>query len=61
MRNLPPVFLLNCVCDFVRVNPCSPRTEQADFDWIKRFIHFHGKRHRPGVEPYLIQLDQMFD
>ncbi len=37
------------------------RTEQAHFDWIKRSIHFHGKRHPPGVEAYLMQLDRMFD
>ena len=51
MADVPHVFLLNCVCDFTRVKPYSPRTEQANFDWIKRFIHFHGKRHRPRSRP----------
>jgi hypothetical protein len=32
MGNVPPVFLLNCVCDFICVKPFSPRTEQAHFD-----------------------------
>ena len=47
MADVPPVLLLNCVCNFTGVKPKSPRTEQAHFDSIKRFIHFHGKRHRP--------------
>jgi hypothetical protein len=58
MGNLPPVFLLNCVCDFIHVNPCSPRTAQAYFDRIRRCIQFHGKRRRPGVEAYLMHLDK---
>jgi hypothetical protein len=53
MGDVPPVFLLNCVGDFICVKRYSPRTEQAYLDWIKRFIHFHGKRHRPRVEAYL--------
>ena len=51
MADVPPVFLLNCACDFTRVKHYSPRTEQAYFEWIKRFIHFHGKRHRPRSRP----------
>jgi hypothetical protein len=47
----PPVFLLNCAGDFIRVKHYSPRTEQANFDRIKRFIDFHGKRHPPEVTP----------
>ena len=47
MGDVPPVFLLNCVCDFICVKPYSPRTERAHFGWIKRFIHFHGKRDPP--------------
>jgi hypothetical protein len=47
------VFLLNYVCDFICVKSYCPRTDQADLDWIKRFIHFHGKRHLPEVEAYL--------
>jgi hypothetical protein len=59
--DVPPVFLPNCGRIFIRVKPHSPRTEQANFDWIKRFIHFHGKRHPPGVEACLMRPDQMFD
>jgi hypothetical protein len=29
MGGVPPVFLLKCVCNFTRVKPYSPRTEQA--------------------------------
>ena len=31
MADLSHVFLLNC-CDFIRVKPYSPRTEQAYFE-----------------------------
>ena len=52
MGDVPPVFLVNCVCDFSCVKPYSPpRTEQPHLDSIKRFIHFHGKRHRPRSRP----------
>ena len=51
--DVPPVFLPNCICDFICVKPYSPRTEQAHFDSIKRFIHFHGKRHSLEVEARL--------
>jgi len=61
MGDVPPAFLLHCVCDFICVKPYSPRTEQAYFDWIKRFIHFHGKRHPPAVEAYLWHLGPLFD
>jgi hypothetical protein len=37
------------------------RTEHVYLDWIRRFIHFHGKRHPPGVETYLTRLDRMSD
>ena len=30
--DVPPAFLLHCVCDFICVKPYSPRTEQAYFD-----------------------------
>ena len=42
--------LLDCVRDCIRVKYFSLRTEQAYLDWIRRVIHFHGKRHPPGVE-----------
>ena len=32
MADVPHMFLLNCVCDFIRVKPYSPRTEQAYFE-----------------------------
>ena len=60
MGGVPPVFLLNCVRDFICVKPYSPRTEQADFDWIKRFIHFPGKRHPSEAEAYLRHLNRIF-
>lgn len=37
--------LLDQVRDRIRSKHYSLRTEQAYIDWIKRFIHFHGKRH----------------
>ena len=53
--DVPPVPLLNCVririC--IRVKQHSPQTEPPYLDWIKRFIHFHGKRHPPGVRAHL--------
>ncbi len=36
---------LEQVANAIRVRHYSIRTEQAYIDWIKRFIHFHGKRH----------------
>ena len=37
--------LLDQVRDRLRVKHYALRTEEADVDWIKRFILFHGKRH----------------
>jgi hypothetical protein len=45
MDTPPAPRLLDRVGDRIRVKHYSIRTEQADFDWIKRFIRFHGKRH----------------
>lgn len=53
--------LLDGVRDCIRVKYNSLRTERAYLDWIRRFIHFHGKRHPPGVETYLTRLDGMRD
>ena len=53
--------LLDGVRDCIRVKHYGPRTEQGYLDWIKRFIHFHGKRHPPEVEAYLWHLGRMFD
>ena len=58
--DVPPVFLPKCICDFICLKPYSPPTEPAYFDWIKRFIHFHGKRHSPEVEAYLRHLNRIF-
>jgi len=49
--NVPLVFLLNCIRDCIRLKQYSPHTEQPYLDWIKRFIHFHGKRHRQRSRP----------
>jgi len=35
----------------MRVKQYSPHTEQPHLDWIKHFIHFHGKRHRQRSRP----------
>jgi len=51
MCGVPPVFLLNCACDCICVKHYSPRIEQPYLDRIKRFIHFLGKRRRPGSGP----------
>ena len=54
---------LDGVRDRIRFKHYRPRTEQPYLDWIKRFIHFHGKR-RPcercasEVEACLTRLDQ---
>ena len=61
MGDVPPVFLLVCVRDFILGKYYSPRTEQAYCDWIKRFIHFQGKRHPPEVDAYPWHLGRMFD
>jgi site-specific recombinase XerD len=40
-----PRKLLDHVCDVLRVNHYSPRTEEAYLGWIRRFILFHNKKH----------------
>lgn len=37
--------LLDQVRELIRIRHYSIRTEQAYVQWIRRFIHFHGKRH----------------
>jgi len=37
--------LVDQVRDAIRVKHYSPRTEEAYWNWIKRFIIFHNKRH----------------
>ena len=61
MGDVPPVSLLICVRDFFCFKPYSPRAEQPYLDWIKRFIHIHGKPRPPEVEVYLWHLDRMFN
>ena len=41
----PQIPLLQRVRLKIRLKHYSLRTEQAYVDWIRRFIHFHGKRH----------------
>jgi hypothetical protein len=40
--------LLDQVREAIRARHYSRRTEEAYVGWIKRFILFHGKRHRVG-------------
>ena len=42
---LKPVGLLERARDVARYKHYSIRTEKAYVEWIRRFIHFHGKRH----------------
>jgi integron integrase len=53
--------LLDEVRRALRVRHRSPRTEEAYLYWIRRFIHFHGRRHprelgRPQVSEFLSSL-----
>ena len=41
----PPPTLLVRVRNSIRLKHYSIRTEQAYTDWIRRYVHFHGKRH----------------
>jgi integron integrase len=45
MDSSPPPTLLARVCSTIRLKHYSIRTEQAYTDWIRRYVHFHGKRH----------------
>jgi integron integrase len=40
----PPPTLLVRVRNAIRLKHYSIRTEQAYTDWIRRYVHFHGKR-----------------
>ena len=44
----PPPPLLARVRNAIRLKHYSIRTEQAYTEWIRRYVHFHGKRH-PSV------------
>src|SRR5262245_34991800 len=37
--------LLDQVREIIRIKHYSIRTEQAYLQWIRRYIHFHGRRH----------------
>ena len=41
----PKPRLLQQVRDAIRRKHYSPRTEESYVHWIRRFVHFHGKRH----------------
>jgi integrase len=45
MDAMEPPRLLFRVRDRIRLEHYSIRTEDAYVEWIRRFIHFHGKRH----------------
>ena len=56
-----PPRLLTQVRDRLRLKHYSLRTETAYVGWIKRYIHFHGKRHprdlgKADVEAFLTSL-----
>ncbi len=56
-----PPKLLEQLRESVRVRHYSLRTEDAYFDWARRFILFHGKRHpkdmgAPEVQAFLTHL-----
>jgi len=40
-----PPHLLKALRDAIRLKHYSLRTEETYVQWIRRFIHFHGKRH----------------
>ena len=47
-RNLessPPMRLLERVRELIRIRHYSIRTEQAYLQWIRRYIHFHSRKH----------------
>lgn len=53
-----PQRFLDQLRECLRVRHYSLRTEEAYVDWVRRFIHFHGKRHpkemgAPEVQAFL--------
>ena len=40
-----PPRLLDAMRDSIRLKHYSLRTEETYIHWVRRFIHFHGKRH----------------
>src|SRR5882724_3634182 len=60
-RPNPKLRLREQLREVVRFKQFSPRTEEADWNWIKQFILFHGKRHpremaKPEIERFLSHL-----
>jgi len=47
----PPPRLLARVREAIRVRHYSIRTESAYVDWIRRYVHFHGRRHPAEMGP----------
>jgi len=47
----PKLKLLDQVSQVMRFNHYSIRTESTYWEWIKRFIFFHGKRHPREMGP----------
>jgi len=41
---VPQQKLVDQIRNAIRVKLYSPRTDEASWNWIKRFIIFHGKR-----------------
>src|SRR5690606_21752521 len=57
----PKPKLLQLVRDAIRRRHYSPRTGDSYVHWIRRFVHFHGKRHpaepdEPAVTAFLNHL-----
>lgn len=61
MAAAAPRRRLQQVRDAIRRKHFSPRTEESYVHWIRRFVHFHGKRHpaklgEAGVTAFLNHL-----
>lgn len=41
----PKPTLLQALQHNLRLRHCSPRTEEAYLQWVRRFVRFHGRRH----------------
>ena len=45
MPNQQPPRIMQRLSDELRARHYSPRTEKAYCGWVRRYIHFHGRRH----------------
>ncbi len=45
MPNTQPPRIMQRLSDELRARHYSPRTEKAYCGWVRRYIHFHGRRH----------------